>query len=156
MQRRRLPAPAEEKPVLSLFLSEIKNESESFKNAVRFTSSERCKSNDEYQRYSRESFNAMYRQRKKQEQDPRRFVPRLSRPQTATPKKRHRLTRDEIDAMEFDMRVTNNDRWPMRNITNMSQRVLSPEKLQDYPDTRRRRDKACVLGSPVRLGDLWS
>ena len=153
--RREANAPADEdEQPLRLFLSEIKDESESFTNAVKMTAMQRFQSNDEYRKYSHESFNAMYKVRGKPVQDQYRMVPRLSRPQTANtkPKKIPKRRRPDPDQFEFDVRITNNDRWPLRNVTNMSQRVLSPTRLKDYPDTRRRKDLACVCGCPIRTG----
>lgn len=132
------------------FLSDIKEESCAFKAVLKESAALKEESNRHYQTCSQKSFMSLHRSMKRSP-DPSRAVPRLSRPQTRTKEKR----KEEAN-FELDMRVTNQHKWPVRNVTRSSLRVLTPTKLQDY-QIERPKDIVCVFGAPLSKHgpELW-
>lgn len=125
------------------FLSDIKVESDAFKDALKQSAQMKEVSNRDYQNCSKKSFQSLHRSMKKTT-DPSRAVPRLSRPQTRTRETR----KDQELGFESEMRITNQHKWPVRNVTRSSLRVLTPTKLQDY-QIKRPKDVVCVFGTPL-------
>lgn len=134
------------------FLKDVKSEARTFKMALRSTAAQNEEVNREYQECWRHSFSAIANAQKRKP-DPSRMVPRLSRSQTRASTRPKRPSTGL--SFEYDTRVSNHNRWPVRNVTTATQRVLAPSKLRDYPGLEREKDIVCLLGCPARPQDLW-
>ena len=123
------------------FLSDIHTEANTFKQVLKDASTTRDKSNSEFANLGERSFRSIHNIERKKV-DLSKCVPRLSRPST-----QHIKTRQTTSPFEFEMRVANHDRWPKR--PSSARRILSPVKLNDYSDGKRKHDMICVFGAPL-------
>jgi hypothetical protein len=130
------------------FLSDVRRESRSFKEAMARTEALKKESNAHFQVCAHLSFAAIHSVNRASA-DPSRAVPRLSRPQTRSCSR----VSKKRSVFEFDDKDDNHTRWPVRPITLTSQRVLTPRRLLDYPEQGRPHDIICVFGAPVGPGD---
>jgi hypothetical protein len=129
------------------FLGDVKQEGEAFKQVLKAAADQKERANTAYVRASQRSFNAIHNVTRKQF-DESRAVPRLSRPVTRSAGSRE----PPKLPFEFDVRISNHDRWPRRaNATRSSQRVFSPVRLKDYSclGTPLEKPVICLYGSPL-------
>ena len=134
------------------FLKEVKVESRTFKRALKSTAAQNEEVNREYRECWRHSFTAISGGPRKRG-DRSRLVPRVSRAQTSASTRPERPK--TTSAFEYEVKVSNHDRWPVRNVTALTQRLLAPAKLKDYPGIEREKDIVCLFGTPARPQDLW-
>jgi hypothetical protein len=129
------------------FLGDVKRESCAFKEVLMNASAEKEESNRRFKESAQYSFRAI-RYAARKNPDPTKAVPRLTRPQTRSaggpPEKKSPWEFDENEKCHT---------WPARPITRISQRVLSPVRLQDYPPNSRPQDIICLYGLPVDRHD---
>jgi hypothetical protein len=130
------------------FLGDVKSESSTFKDILSKAAVQKAQVNRDYKTYAQRSFNAIHNVVRKKP-DPSRMTPdHRSRMPDFHPEP------PAVDAppespFEFDARIPNRDRWPVRPVTAGSCRVLTPVRLRDYPGVSRAKDITCVLGAPV-------
>ena len=142
------------------FLTGVKEESLNFKQVMSDIKKNKDKSNADYQKFAKESFNSIHRIPSRNNDQ----TQKISRPSSSSIRRQNRykttkssIRRKSINTLhtqeqqtspfEFDIRVSNHDRWPKR--PSSAHRILKPTKLQDYPDLERPKDIVCVLGTPL-------
>jgi hypothetical protein len=126
------------------FLGDVRNESTTFKEILQRASAEKTESNAQFKACAQHSFNAIHNVvRKKPDQ--------VGRPLRQATRASSTLTRSNApeSPFEFEHKVANHDRWPVRPVTKVSQRILTPTRLGDHPGVARPKDIVCILGWPV-------
>jgi hypothetical protein len=132
------------------FIGDVRNETATFKEILRQGATQQERSNVQFTQSAQRSFNAIHNiVRRKIDESGRppaqRRGPSQSAPTLAIPE----------SPFEYDFKIANHDRWPVRPVTRGTQRIFAPVRLRDYPKITRPKDIPYLTGWPVtKNGEL--
>ena len=131
-------------------IDQVKEENQALAEIIKKGTDERTKSNLEYFRFRQQSFNSIHNIKKSTPSSP--MSPNKMQRSKSVRRENQTEKRgigqlSSFAVMEFETPVTNVDRWPKRN--SAAKRILSPVKLKDYGNIRKKRDMFILSGDVI-------